>query len=80
MEDTTASGQTDGGAGDVEAQAVSGTRRGFLKSALAVGGMAASWGAAGLSSVSNAQAQPTMVPGTKNQISSTVRWVTAVDV
>ncbi|HEX9126283.1 MAG TPA: twin-arginine translocation signal domain-containing protein, partial [Methylomirabilota bacterium] len=68
MEDTTASGQMDRGAEDVQSQSAdfNETRRGFLKGALTVGGIAASWGAAGLSSVSNAQAQPAMVPGPKN--------------
>jgi len=81
MEDTTASGQMDRDAEDVrsESAGLNETRRGFLKGALAVGGMAASWGAAGLSSVSNAQAQPTMVPGTKNHYyipatDKTVHW------
>ena len=49
MEDTTASRQMDRDAEDVrsESAGLNETRRGFLKGALAVGGMAASWGAAG---------------------------------
>ena len=54
-------------------------RRDFLKGALAAGGAAASWAAAGLSSVTTAQAQPGMVPGSKNHYyvpatDKTVHW------
>ena len=54
-------------------------RRGFLKGALAAGGAAASFAAAGLSSVTTAQAQPGPVPGTKNHYyvpatDKTVHW------
>ena len=41
-------------------------RRDFLKGALAAGGTAATWTAAGLSPVAPAQAQAGMVPGSKN--------------
>jgi acetamidase/formamidase len=69
---------TEGGEG-AESANFNEARRGFLKGALTVGGMAASWGATGLSSLSNAQAQPTMVPGTKNHYylpatDKTVHW------
>jgi len=54
-------------------------RRDFLKGALAAGGAAASWTAAGLSPGAPAQAQPGMVPGTKNHYyvpanDKTVHW------
>jgi acetamidase/formamidase len=54
-------------------------RRAFLKGAMAAGGAAASFAAAGLSSVTTAQAQPGMVPGTKNHYyvpatDKTVHW------
>src|SRR5712692_3253892 len=54
-------------------------RRDFLKGALAAGGAAATWAAAGLSSVTNAQAQPGPVPGTRNHYyvpatDKTVHW------
>ena len=66
MDERTTTGNADGAEGrsNSESPSFSEARRGFLKGALTVGGMAASWGAAGLSSVSNAHAQPTMVPGT----------------
>jgi acetamidase/formamidase len=81
MEERTTAGNANGGA-DREGSESAGfneARRGFLKGALTVGGIAASWGAAGLSSVSNAQAQPVMVPGTKNHYyipatDKTVHW------
>src|SRR6266849_5647516 len=81
MEERTTAGNAKGDAGHEgsESAGFSEARRGFLKRALTVGGMAASWGAAGLSSVSNAQAQPTIVPGTKNHYylpatDKTVHW------
>ena len=81
MEERTTAGNADGDTGHEgsESAGFNEARRGFLKGALTVGGMAASWGAAGLSSVSNAQAQPTMVPGTKNHYylpatDKTVHW------
>src|SRR5438128_2179002 len=54
-------------------------RRDFLKGALAAGGAAASGATAGLSSVTPAQAQPGMVPGSKNHYyvpanDKTVHW------
>ncbi len=54
-------------------------RREFLKGAMMAGGAAASFAAAGLSSVTTAQAQPGMVPGTKNHYyvpatEKTVHW------
>src|SRR6059036_3200904 len=54
-------------------------RREFLKVAAVVGGLAASVNAAGLSSLTSAQAQPGMVPGTKNHYyvpatDKTVHW------
>ena len=59
-------------------QAIEG-RRDFLKGAVAAGGAAASFAAAGLSSVTTAQAQPGVVPGTKNHYyvpatDKTVHW------
>jgi len=54
-------------------------RRDFLRGAMVAGGAAASFAAAGLSSVTAAQAQPGMVPGTKNHYyvpatDKTVHW------
>src|SRR5881396_1528831 len=54
-------------------------RREVLKGAAVVGGLAASVNAAGLSSLTSAQAQPGMVPGTKNHYyipatDKTVHW------
>src|SRR2546428_758159 len=54
-------------------------RREFLKGAAVAGGLAASVNAAGLSSLTSAQAQPGMVPGTKNHYyvpatDKTVHW------
>ena len=65
MEEKTTADKANGaeGGGGAESANFNEARRGFLKGALTVGGMAASWGAAGLSSLSNAQAQPTMVAG-----------------
>ncbi len=62
-----------------ESSGVDAGRRGFLKSALAAGGVAASMAATGLSSVASVQAQPGMVPGTKNHYyvpatDKTVHW------
>jgi hypothetical protein len=81
MEEKTTAGKANGADGreDVESASFNEARRGFLKGALTAGGIAASWGAAGLSSLSNAQAQPTMVPGTKNHYylpatDKTVQW------
>src|SRR5882724_6037652 len=81
MEEKTTSGKANGadGRGGAESANFSEARRGFLKGALTVRGAAASWGAAGLSSLSHAQAQPTMVPGTKNHYylpatDKTVHW------
>src|SRR2546428_670155 len=67
MEEKATSGRAEGaeGRGGAESAGFNEARRGFLKGALTVGGMAAARGAAGLSSVSNAQAQPPMVPGPK---------------
>jgi len=81
MEEKTTPASANGGA-DREGSEPAGfseARRDFLKGALTVGGIAASWGTAGLSSVSNAQAQPAMVPGTKNHYyipatDKTVHW------
>ena len=73
----------EGGAGESERDGsgdrVNEGRRDFLKSAVAAGGAAASLAAAGLSSVTTAQAQPGMVPGTKNHYyvpatDKTVHW------
>ena len=60
--------------GDVDAG-----RRGFLKGALTVGGVAAALGPVGISSVSTADAQPGMVPGARNHFyvpatDKTVHW------
>src|SRR5215475_14821420 len=79
MDERTTTGDGTEGRSGSEAPGFSETRRGFLKGALTAGGLAASWSAAGLSSVSNAQAQPTMVPGTKNHYylpatDKTVHW------
>src|SRR3990172_12263266 len=68
--ETAGSGEHDADAG------VNGGRRDFLKGALAAGGIAASLGAVG---VPAAQAQPGMVPGTKNHYyvpatDKTVHW------
>lgn len=54
-------------------------RRGFLKGAMAARGAAASFAAAGISSVTTAHAQPGMVPGAKNHYyvpatDKTVHW------
>jgi len=54
-------------------------RRDFLRGAMVAGGAAASFATAGLSSVTAAQAQPGMVPGTKNHYyvpatDKTVHW------
>ena len=54
-------------------------RRDFLKGALAAGGAAASLAVTGLSSVTSADAQPGMVPGTSNHYyvpatDQTVHW------
>src|SRR3990172_4992687 len=54
-------------------------RRGFLKGALTVGGVAAALGPVGISSVSTAAAQPGIVPGTRNHFyvpatDKTVHW------
>jgi acetamidase/formamidase len=63
-----------------EAPSVDAGRRDFLKSALTAGGVAAaSMAATGLSAVTSAQAQPGMVPGTKNHYyvpatDKTVHW------
>src|SRR5215475_11207323 len=79
MDERTTTGDGTEGRSGSEAPGFSETRRGFLKGALTAGGMAASWSAAGLSSVSNANAQPAMVPGTKNHYylpatDKTVHW------
>jgi acetamidase/formamidase len=81
MDDQTIPAWGDGGPDDPAPQArgVDEARRGFLKGALMAGGMAASWATAGLSSVSNAGAQPARVPGTTNHYyipatDKTVHW------
>jgi len=79
MDEQTAPGGSDVVAEHEGLDPFRGARRDFLKGALTVGGLAASWSAAGLSSVSNAHAQPTMVPGTKNHYylpatDKTVHW------
>src|SRR5258705_4712756 len=68
---------TDGGAAG--ASDLDAGRRGFLKGVLAAGGAAASLLTPVLSSMSSAQAQPGMVPGTKNHYyvpatDKTVHW------
>ena len=73
-EGATSEGERDGSGNQVDEG-----RRDFLKGALAAGGAAASFAAAGLSSVTTAQAQPGMVPGTKNHYyvpatDKTVHW------
>ena len=72
-------GATDEGARDAAGNLMSEGRREFLKGAMMAGGAAASFAAAGLSSVTTAQAQPGMVPGTKNHYyvpatDKTVHW------
>ena len=76
-------GTGEGATGDSERDGsgdrVSEERRDFLKGAMAAGGAAASFAVAGLSSVTTAQAQPGMVPGTKNHYyvpatDKTVHW------
>ena len=83
MAKMTHGGSGDGTPGDGERDGagnqVDEGRRGFLKGALAAGGAAASFAAAGLSSVTSAQAQPGPVPGTKNHYyvpatDKTVHW------
>src|SRR5713101_1617432 len=79
----THSGNGDGASSDGDREGagsqVDEGRRGFLKGALVAGGAAASFAAAGLSSVTTAQAQPGMVPGSKNHYyvpatDKTVHW------
>lgn len=72
-------GTPSNGERDLACSQVDEGRRSFLKGALAAGGAAVSFAAAGLSSVTAAQAQPWPVPGTKNHYyvpatDKTVHW------